>query len=527
MKNLSKKSLALVLSLLCVLSAFTFGLTAFADEDREIYKTLDDLKGKKLIIFSGTNSDTLSKQQWGNPEFEYVQTAPDMIISLKSHKGDAIITDYAYAKYIVSQEEGLALINESLEDQDLGFAFAKNSQGAKFQKEFNDFIYSFKDGELEKLLDMWCDVNSEKPLLDLSKLDGKNGTFRFATDPTAPPTDYKENGNYAGYEIDLVYRFCKQYGYKLQITDLSFDGLLPSLVSGKQDCVGCCIAITPERAESVNFSAPIATNKVVPIIRAENSVLGESEKEDISFFASVAKSFRKTFIEENRWKDFIKGIEVTLIISAASIFFGTLLGFILYMWFRSGSKISSGLTGAFSWTMFRMPIVVLLMIMYYIVFGNTETIFGIIKITGTTVSIMAFSLVFAGSVYSMLRSGVDTVDKGQFEAGLALGYAPYKVFFKIVFPQAAYNFMPNYKAEIISLIKSTAVVGYVAVQDLTKVSDLIRSRTYDAYFPLIATAIIYIILSDLVANLIGAIGDAILSKKGKTPKMLKGVNTND
>lgn len=520
MKNISKKSLALVLSLLCVLSAFTFGLTAFADEDREIYKTLDDLEGKKLIIFSGTNSDTLSEQQWGDPEFVYVQTAPDMIVALKSKKGDAIITDYAYAKYIVSQEEGLALINESLEDQDLGFAFAKNSQGAKFQKEFNDFIYSFKDGELEEILDMWCDVNSEKPVLDLSKLDGKNGTFRFATDPTAPPTDYKENGNYAGYEIDLIYRFCKQYGYKLQITDLSFDGLLPSLVSGKQDCVGCCIAITPERAESVNFSAPIATNKVVPIIRAENSVLGESEKEDISFFASVAKSFRKTFIDENRWKDFISGIEVTLIISAASVLFGTLLGFALYMWFRSGSKISGGFTGAFSWTMFRMPIVVLLMIIYYVIFGKIE-------ISGLIVSIIAFTLVFAGSVYSMLRSGVDTVDGGQLEAGLALGYTPIKAFFKIVFPQAAYNFMPSYKAEIISLIKSTAVVGYVAVQDLTKVSDLIRSRTYDAYFPLIATAIIYIILSDLVANLIGLAGDAILSKKGKTPKMLKGVKTDD
>ena len=92
--------------------------------------------------------------------------------------------------------------------------------------------------------------------------------------------------------------------------------------------------------------------------------------------------------------------------------------------------------------------------------------------------------------FGMLKVGVGAIDKGQTEAAYALGYTDRRAFFRVVFPQALPHFMPSYKRSITELIKATAIVGYVAVQDLTKMGDLIRSRTYEAFFPLIVTAVL-------------------------------------
>ena len=98
----------------------------------------------------------------------------------------------------------------------------------------------------------------------------------------------------------------------------------------------------------------------------------------------------------------------------------------------------------------------------------------------------------------MMRAGLETVDKGQSEAALAMGYTKGQTFFKVVFPQAAGNFIPVLKGEFISMVKMTSVVGYIAVQDLTKVSDIIRSRTMEAFFPLIMTAVIYFAVANVM-----------------------------
>ena len=98
-----------------------------------------------------------------------------------------------------------------------------------------------------------------------------------------------------------------------------------------------------------------------------------------------------------------------------------------------------------------------------------------------------------------MRSGIESIDDGQREAALALGYNENQAFFRFIFPQAAVRFLPVYNGEIVSLLKSTSIVGYIAIQDLTKMSDIIRSRTYEAFFPLIATAIIYFILAWIIS----------------------------
>ena len=119
------------------------------------------------------------------------------------------------------------------------------------------------------------------------------------------------------------------------------------------------------------------------------------------------------------------------------------------------------------------------------------------------------------------------VDKGQGEAAFTLGYTPRQTFNKIILPQAAYHFLPSYKAEIISLIKATAVVGYIAVEDVTKVGDIIRSRTYEAFFPLIMIAIMYFVMAELLSIFVNRLDLQIDPGKRDPARILKGIDHDD
>lgn len=210
----------------------------------------------------------------------------------------------------------------------------------------------------------------------------------------------------------------------------------------------------------------------------------------------------------------VSGIETTIIISLTSALLGTLLGFALCMLNKTKSTAVHAFIKCFVRILQGTPIAVLLMIMYYIVFSGSGS-------SGLLVSIIAFSLNFAAYSSEIFKSGIDAVGVGQTEAALALGYTKSKAFFKIVMPQAATKFLPVYKGEFISLVKMTSIVGYISVQDLTRMSDIIRSRTYEAFFPLISTAIIYFIISYILSAILKAVEVKI--EPDRKNRKIKGV----
>ena len=160
------------------------------------------------------------------------------------------------------------------------------------------------------------------------------------------------------------------------------------------------------------------------------------------------------------------------------------------------------------------------MILYYVIFGS-------VSISGVVVAVIGFTFTFGSSVFGLLKMGVGAVDIGQYEAAYALGYSNRRTFFKIILPQALPHVLPAYRGEIVSLIKATAIVGYIAVQDLTKMGDIVRSRTYEAFFPLIAVTIIYFVLEELVGLLVSRITINFDPKRRKAEKILKGVKIDD
>ena len=125
----------------------------------------------------------------------------------------------------------------------------------------------------------------------------------------------------------------------------------------------------------------------------------------------------------------------------------------------------------------------------------------------------------------MLTFGTGAVDHGQTEAAYALGFTDLQTFFTVILPQAAIHFMPSLKEEVTMLIKSTSVVGYIAVQDLTKMGDIVRSRTYEAFFPLIAVAAIYFVLAGILNLVTSAIERRITPSRRKPEDILRGIKT--
>ena len=193
-----------------------------------------------------------------------------------------------------------------------------------------------------------------------------------------------------------------------------------------------------------------------------------------------------------------------------------MLAFLICLFRRADSFLANKICNLYVKLLQGTPMVVLLMILYYVVFGKSG-------LASMWVAVIGFSLNFAAYVSEILRSGIESIDGGQREAALALGYSENQAFFKFIFPQAAVRQIPVYRGEIISLLKNTSIVGYIAIQDLTKMSDIIRSRTYEAFFPLIVTAVIYFILAWIIALVLKLVLkrlDPRMKKRG-----VKGVKT--
>ena len=210
---------------------------------------------------------------------------------------------------------------------------------------------------------------------------------------------------------------------------------------------------------------------------------------------SVAESFNNNLIAEDRYRMILDGLQVTLIITFCAAILGTLLGGLI-CWMRMSRRTWLQRTAKVYIDIMRgTPVLVLLMLMYYVVMAP-------MKATGIVVAIVTFAMNTAAYISEMLRTSIQGIDRGQTEAGLALGYTQKQTFFRIVLPQVIKSVMPVYQGEMVSLLKGTSIVGYIAVVDMTRASDLIRSRTFDAFFPLIVTAIIYFLMAWLIGLLL-------------------------
>lgn len=485
--------------------------------DEGVYTSLSQIEDKRIGVTTGSIQAVQAEERFPNATFFYFSTSPDMLNALKSNKVDAIADSDILIEYMMAEEPALTYIKEPLASgMNASAIFAKTDKGQQLRDEYNVFLKEAKaSGEYDEVTQIWTGSDESKKVVpDLGGLPATNGTLHMAADLTMTPFEFVKNNEPAGIDIDMAYRFGKARGYAIKLENMDFGAIIPSITSGKSDFAAGGVVYTEERAESVLFSDPTYEGgSVIGVLKKDASA-------GAGFLSSLKESFEKTFLRESRWKLFVEGIGNTLLITVLSIALGTLLGFAAYLACRGGNVVANRIAGAFVWLINGMPVVVLLMVLFYIVFGNTD-------LSGLAVSIVAFSLIFGAAMFGMLRSGVNAVDKGQTEAAYALGYTDRKAFFCMILPQAAIHFMPTYRGQVVSLLKATAVVGYIAVQDLTKMGDIVRSRTYEAFFPLIAITVIYFVLAAVLIWIIARVTRHINPRNRSPKKVLEGVQTHD
>lgn len=480
-----------------------------------------DYNGKRIGVLVGPLMEDAAAEFFPDSEYVYFDRYPDCVAALLTGKIDGFLGDEPGMKSLHAEQPEIDYIHERLTENNYSFAFRKDDpESAALCRELNAFLARcWADGTMQELEDIWLGVDEARKTVDMSDLTGENGTIRVITTSMDMPWSYIKDGKNVGYDIDLVVRFCRDRGYALELGDVDFAGRIPAIQSGKYDFT-TDMNVTPERMEQVLFSDPTSQGGIVLAVLSADVSAADAGNQHTSVWSSIADSFQKTFLRENRWKLFAAGIGTTMLITVLSILFGTALGFGVFMLCRNGNPVANTITRFGVWLVQGMPVVVLLMILYYIIFGK-------VSISGTAVSVIGFTLVFGAAVYAMLKSGVGAIDRGQTEAAYALGYTDHKAFFRVVLPQALPHFMPAYKGELTALIKATAVVGYVAVQDLTKMGDIVRSRTYEAFFPLIAVAVIYFVLAAILTFLVNKIEIRIDPRQRGRQNILKGVKTDD
>ena len=201
-------------------------------------------------------------------------------------------------------------------------------------------------------------------------------------------------------------------------------------------------------------------------------------------------TFYLNFIAEERWKYLTGGLRNTLIITFFACLLGIVLGFLVSMirvtYERTGKmKLPNAICTLYLTVIRGTPVVLQLLIIYFVVFGS-------VRIDKILVAVLAFGINSGAYVAEIFRSGIMAVDQGQMEAGRSLGFNYRQTMWYIIMPQALKNILPALCNEFIALLKETSVSGYLAIQDLTKGGDIIRSQTWSAYMPLLAVAAIYL-----------------------------------
>lgn len=499
---MKKLFVVLLLSLVVVFPTFA--------KTHSTYKTIEDLDGKPIGVQTAVLYEELIMDRVPNTKFQYYTMPNDLILALKSGKIDAYLIEEVSFGVQKKNHPDLAVLEEPAGYINATCIIGNNSRKDRILAELNAFIAeSNANGLLAELYDYWItDFDPVNDTCDLSGFTGENGVINIAVEGGYEPFSFISNGNISGFDVDFIAHFARAYGYTPVFHEVPFEAIAPGVETGKYD-IGMNIVVSAERNETGTLSDVYYTTPIRVVIMGE-------EDASLSFFAKLSQSFEKTFLREGRWKLFAEGAGLTVLITVASIIVGTLIGFGVYLLCRKGNKIINGITDFFLWLIHGLPTVLLLMILYYIVFGSSS-------LSGTWVSIVGFSLMFACAMIDMLRVGCNAIGHGQLEAAKAMGYSEGQSFFKIILPQAAQHFLPIYRNEVVTLIKETSVVGYIAVLDLTKISDLVRSRTYEAFFPLIATAIMYFIISALLVRIVTAVEHSIDPTRRKKEKILKGI----
>lgn len=468
----------------CIAAVCCLLMSSCESKNHEFETVKDIFERGTIAVMEGSLYDIYISQNYPNANLQRMNSTPECAEAVISGKCDALMAMDLQCKYIIKSNPELKMFSHGLMSIGIGAGFPK---GSTLVSKFNVFLQQIKaNGIYNEMYKRWfeCDIDTvQMPKIPLPET-GKQLTV--CVTGTQIPFNTMNGDECVGFDIELAYRFAAYLNRPVTFMITSFQGLVPALETNKADLAMSSLIITPERAKQIDFSVPYCTtDEAELVLEKSNSVI------DINILKSISESIKNNLITENRYQLIIDGLYTTLIITFFAVILGTILAGIICWMRMSKRKILRNTAKVYIDLMRGTPVLVLLMLMYYVFLSP---IIG----SAIIVAVITFAMNSSAYICEMLRTNIEAIDNGQTEAGLSLGFTKMQTFFYIVLPQAVKNMIPVYQGEIISLLKSTSVVGYIAIMDMTKASDIIRSRTFDAFFPLILVAVIYFFIAWLI-----------------------------
>lgn len=455
------------------------------EAEQNIIEGVEDLTGKKIGVQIGTTGDIYAsdyEKDGKGSSVERFNKGTDAVQALKVGKINCVIIDEQPAKEYVRKNTELKILEEEFAEEEYAICISKKNK--ELREQINGALRELKEENvIQQITDYYIGNDSVKGKNPYQKKNVKrdNGTLSVATNAEFPPYEYFDKGKIKGIDADIMQAICDKLGMKLDIQNMDFDAIITAVSSGKVTVGAAGMTVTEDRLKNIDFTDSYTTAKQVIIVRNQTVV-----QETRSFI----ESFHDNFIKDHRYEYLLKGFGNTLLITIFAVLIGTVFGLLIAIvrtsHDRNGSVPLLNILCRIYLTVMRgTPTVVQLMIIYYVILTSVQN-----KIL---VAIVAFGLNSAAYVAEVIRSGIMAVDTGQFEAGRSLGLNYRQTMLSIIVPQAFKNILPALGNEFIVLIKETSVSGYIGMMDLTKGGDIIRSITYEAYMPLYAVALIYLV----------------------------------
>ena len=336
-------------------------------------RTFDDLGGKKVGMLTGAPFEELVREKAPDVgEIQYFSNVADMQLALRAGKIDALLNNNAVAAMLVNQDSSLAMFPESLGDTYYGFAFAKGDpERDKWQAAYD----SIGEERINELWDIWLGTDESKKVLPEQDWSGANGTVRVASCDSLVPMSYVgDNGRLMGFDIAVMLEIARVLDIHIDFTGMEFSPLLAEVQSGKVKVANGSIVTSEERKQLVDFVAYHEASFVL-VVRAENdsaSVQHESSVLNNTFIRNIKDSFERTFITDRRYKMIFLGLVRTVVMAVCAGALGTLLGFGLVFLRQKNNVIINKLIAAYSSLITGIPVVVILMVLYYVIFGKFD-----------------------------------------------------------------------------------------------------------------------------------------------------------
>jgi polar amino acid transport system substrate-binding protein len=453
-----------------------------------------DLADRTIGVLMGSADEPYAHEHFPNANILEFQSAPDVVLAVKAKKVDVALNDAVPLTLVLRQDPSLAAMKGNLYSFNVGAGFQK--QDAVLRTQFNRFLAGIRNnGVYDDMVKRWIDEGeTNMPHIELPHSGPP--LVVGVSDGAMPFVGVQEN-RLVGFDVELASRFCASIGRPARFDNMQFAGLIAAVTSGKADMIISSIYITEERQKQIAFSDPYFEMGSRAFALKENLASPDEDgaahnsgatPEHPSFLRKAANSFESNLVQEKRYLLILDGLKTTIVISILATIFGTLLGALVCFMRMSKFKVLQIPARIYIDILRGTPVLVLLMLIFYVVFAS-------VNISPLFVAVIAFGMNFAAYVAEIFRAGIQSIDKGQTEAATAIGFTPVQSFLNIILPQTVQRIFPVYKGEFISLVKMTSIVGYIAVQDLTKASDIIRSRTFDAFFPLIIVAVLYFVIA--------------------------------